>query len=260
MSDELRLSVSKTKCFENCKKQFKFSYILKFPKKEHDYHIFGKFCHKILEDFHNTYINGSILPFNIVMNKAFKDAVIEYTTMTSEMKKDCWKLIDQYLKIISNDKKNNLSANVIACEKEFKLLIDDKFILNGMIDRIQIDADDVLHVCDYKTTKNKKYLKEDWFQLLTYAFILVSEDPSIKKVRGSYILLRHDFEYITKEFDIDEIMSIKDKYLTYAKNIKEEKDFLANPNFLCGWCDFLEHCTEGMNKVKPSLIYGEVSY
>jgi ATP-dependent helicase/DNAse subunit B len=89
MSEDLRLSVSKTKCFLQCKKQFHFSYILKFPKKERDYHIFGKFCHKVLEDFHNAYINDhSEKPFNIEMGIAYKTALSEYgNKMTSEMKK-----------------------------------------------------------------------------------------------------------------------------------------------------------------------------
>lgn len=260
-NEELRLSVSKTKCFEQCKKQYEFSYILKFPKKERDYHILGKFCHKVLEDFHIAYLNGSQDTYNVVMSKAFKDAVTEYkSSMTPEMKKECWGLIDQYLRIITDDKKNNLSANVIACEKNFQLLINENVLLNGMIDRIQIDADDVIHVADYKTTKNKKYLKDDWFQLLTYAYIILLENPDLKKVRASYILLRHDFEYITKEFYPDEIMKIKDKYLSYAEQIRQEKSFEPTTSFLCGYCDFLEHCDAGKQKVNPSIKHGEVQW
>jgi len=95
------------------------------------------------------------------MSKAFKDATLEFKEkMTTEMRSDCWKIIDQYLRMITNDKKNNLPANVIACEKNFAFSVDGKLILNGMIDRIQMDDDNVIHVADYKTTKNKKYLKK----------------------------------------------------------------------------------------------------
>lgn len=258
---ELRISVSKAKCFEQCKKQYKFSYILKLPKKDREYHILGKFCHKILEDFHNAYINGSQKSYNLIMSQAFKNAMIEYkSSITPEMKKECWQIIDQYLKIISNDKKNNLSANVIACEKKFEISIEDKIILNGMIDRVRLDDDNTIHVCDYKTTKNKKYLKEDWFQLLTYAFILVSENPDIKKVRGSYILLRHDFEYLTEEFNLSQIMEVKNKYLDYANQISLETEYPANPTALCNYCDFLNSCVEGKGKAFNQNIYGEVNW
>ncbi len=261
INEELRLSVSKTKCFNQCKKQFEFSYILKLPKKEHDYHTFGKFCHAVLEVFHMAYINGSQEPYNIIMGQAFKEAWLEYKDhMTPEMKKECWELIDKYLRIVSQDKKNNLSANVIGCEKHFEFKISDNLILNGMIDRIQIDADNVIHVADYKTTKNKKYLKNDWFQLLTYAYTIINEDPSIEKVRASYILLRHNFEYITTEFSVPEILKVKDQYLEYARQINAETEYVPNPTALCNYCDFLNLCPEGKTKSFNQNVYGEVNW
>jgi DNA-binding protein YbaB len=47
-----KLSVSKAKTFEDCKAKYKFSYIEKLPKKDWDFHVFGKFLHAILEEFH----------------------------------------------------------------------------------------------------------------------------------------------------------------------------------------------------------------
>ncbi len=259
--EELRLSVSKCKTYENCHKKYQFAYILKYPQKDEDYHVLGKFCHKILEDFHNEYINGSQEPYHEVMSKAFKNACVEYKErMMPEMKKECFVLIDKYLKIITDDKKNNLSANVISCEKSFNLNITDDVILRGVIDRIQIDSDDIIHIGDYKTTKNKKYLKEDWLQLLTYAYVILLEQPDLKKIRASYILLRHDYEYITKEFYPEEILKVKDTYIEYANQIRNEKDFKADPKWFCNYCPFLEHCKEGLAKVKPSLISGEVPW
>lgn len=260
--EELRLSVSKTKTFIDCKRKFEFTYIQKLPRKEWSFHVFGKFCHKVLEDFHNAYVkNNSILPYNIEMGKAFKAAMIEFKTgMTSEMKKDCWDIIDKYLRIISTDKLNNSIVNVIEVEKTFSFPIGNNIVLNGMIDRIQIDADNVVHVADYKTTKNKKYLKNDWFQLLTYAYVIISEDPTIEKVRASYILLRHDFEYITTEFSVPEILKIKDKYMDYANQIRTETEYAPNPTALCNFCDHLNLCPEGKAKSFGQNIYGEVTY
>src|SRR5690242_7127802 len=124
MSQILRLSVSKTKTFLDCRTKFKYAYIEKLPKKDWEHHTLGKFCHKVLEDFHIAYIEGSTEPYNVTMQKAFKAAVAEYkAAMTPEMKKECWVMIDKYLRIVSDDKKNNLSANVIACEKNFELLV-----------------------------------------------------------------------------------------------------------------------------------------
>jgi len=249
-NQEIRLSVSKTKTFLSCKKQFHFSYILKFPKKERDYHIYGTFVHKVLENFHTIYLGGTEEPYNKAMSRSFKDAYNEFKDrITPEMKKECWDTIDKYLKIIYTDRQHSLSANVIGCEKNFSIKIREDVVLNGMIDRIQIDQDGTLHVCDYKTTKNKKYLKNDFFQLLTYCYALLLEDPSIEKIRASYILLRHDFEYITSEFKKEDILKIKEEYIKYADQILNEKDYDPNPTVLCGWCEFLEFCESGQKMV-----------
>lgn len=258
MSDFFKLSVSKTKTFNQCKKQYEFNYILKLPKKTRDYHIFGKFCHKVLEDFHLVYLEGSDLPYNVVMGNSFKGAMIEYKKdMTPEMKKECWEIIDQYLRLIS---KNKLS-NILACEKTFALSLTENIILNGAIDRIQLDDDGILHVADYKTTKNKKYLKDDWFQLMTYGFILLNEDPNLKKIRGSYILLRHNFEYVTREFSVDELLEMKQQYIDYANKMLNEKEFEPTPSALCSYCDFLEHCPAGKSKsFNNQNVFGEVNW
>jgi len=259
--NELRLSVSKTKTFIDCKAKYNYAYNLKMPKKDWEYHIIGKFCHKVLEDFHNPYINGSTDPYHVIMLQAFKSAVAEYkNSMTLEMKKECRGLIDQYLRIVSEDKKNNLSANVLSCEKGFQILIDGDILLNGMIDRIQLDSDNIIHLADYKTTKNKKYLTEDWFQLQTYCFAILQDNPNLEKIRASYILLRHDYEYITREFYPEEIMKVKDKYISYADQIRKEKIFEPNPTHMCRFCDFLDHCEAGKQKVNPLVKYGEVQW
>lgn len=255
--DSLRLSVSKTKTFLDCKKKFKFVYIDKLSRKTWEFHTFGTFCHQVLEDFHNAYIDGVTDPFNVTMSQCFKDSWLKYRAdMTPQMKRDCWEIINNYLKKLSKEK----FPNVIACEQKFELLVDENIILNGMIDRVQIDDDNVIHVCDYKTVKNKRYIKNDFFQLLTYAYVIIKEDPSVKKVRASYILLRYNFEYITMEFDADEILAVEDKYIDYAKQIIEESEYKPNPTALCSYCDHLERCPEGLKLVSPQLIHGEVSW
>jgi len=131
-----------------------------------------------------------------------------------------------------------------------------------MIDRVQLDADNVLHLADYKTTKNKKYLKDDWFQLMTYGFVMLNENPDLKKIRASYILLRHNFEYITKEFSADELLAIKQKYIDYAKSIEEEKLWRPSVSPLCAYCDYVESCSEGkafINKGKNTK-HGEMQW
>jgi RecB family exonuclease len=138
---------------------------------------------------------------------------------------------------------------IIGVEKSFNIRLTDHVVLNGLIDRVQIDPDGTPHVLDYKTTKNEKYLTNDFKQLLTYAFALLNEDSTITKVRGSYILLRHGFKYITTEFQKEEILAIGELYKESANKMEAETEYKANPTILCGWCSYLDQCKEGQKQM-----------
>jgi ATP-dependent helicase/DNAse subunit B len=251
----LQLSVSKTKTFAGCKKQYYFNYIEKLPQPPKSYLIFGTFCHEVLEAFHQEYVQGCLLPHHIVMadafNKAYKN---NKDKITSVQKQECWDILNKYLQCLSINPTLHPS-NVLAVEKRFDIPLNKNVSIRGAIDKVSQDKDGVLIVSDYKSTKQKKYLKGDWFQLATYCWVLLQEQPDLEMIRGSYILLRHDFEEISKDFYRDEILAVKDKYITYAEQITNETEFAANPTILCGWCSFLEHCDAG--KKQTGLYNGE---
>jgi CRISPR/Cas system-associated exonuclease Cas4 (RecB family) len=240
---DLSLSVSKAKTFDDCKAKYKFCYIEKLPRIERDFHTFGKFLHQILENFHRTLIESPSRrdDWRLVMNEAWDAAYKEYEDkITGNQYKEAKQIVDEYRDILGEDG----LPNVIAVEKPFYINLNDKVLLNGFIDRIQIDKDGIIHVADYKTTKDPKYLR-DFFQLITYCYVLCLEDPSITRIRASFILLRHSFDYITQEFTREEVISVAEKFLKYASNIEEEKLWRPNPQFLCKYCDYLEHCKSG---------------
>lgn len=242
----LSLSVSKVKTFKDCKAKFRFCYIEKLPRKEWDFHVFGKFLHEILEVFHKKIMDGAQEPFHVLMTQSFKQALGNWASkLTAEQKKESQEILTGYLKQLIEQQVNKTMPTILDVEKDFYIDIDGKVLLNGFIDRVQLDPDGVLHVSDYKTTKNKKYLKNDYFQLLTYAYVMCLEDPKIERVRTSYILLRHGFETIVKEFERAEIMKIESMFLEYSQNIHDEKLYRPNPTPLCGYCDYLESCKEG---------------
>lgn len=251
----LALSVSKAKTFKDCKAKYRFCYIEKLPRKEWDFHVFGKFLHEILERYYKKVIAGAQELPNVILSSAWKEAYVEWKPkLTSEQIQEAKEICKLFLKDLAASKN---PPTIIDVEKPFNIDIDGKVLLNGFIDRVQIDSDGVLHVSDYKTTKNKRYLKNDFFQLQTYAFVMCLEDSSLKKVRTSYILLRHGFESIVKEFDRDEIMQSEQVFLDYANQIGAEKLFRPNPTFLCKFCDYLDTCDAGLKITgNESLKYG----
>jgi putative RecB family exonuclease len=258
---DIRLSVSKTKTYETCAAQFKFSYILKLPKKDRDYLHFGTFLHEVLENFHRYYLNGGTEPYHIVISREYKDSYKKYSLhLSDDLRKEARQIIDNYLKIITKKTEPWTLNTVTSVEKKFSLAIKDRVLLNGFIDRIAMDTDGVLHVSDYKTSKTDRYLRKEPFQLLTYCYVLCLEDPTLQKVRASYIMLRQNFEWITMEFSREEIMKVEKKYLSFADQILSDKLYRAKPSPLCNYCDFLEHCPEGLERVKPNTGFGKTSW
>lgn len=241
---DFNISVSKAKTFTDCKAKYKYCYIEKQPRKEWEHHKFGKFLHEIFENFYNVKKNEPKLNINTLADEFYIKSLPNYT-LTEEAKTEALGILKAYITNYNEQKIKKTLPNVIGMEQPFNIDIDGKILLNGIIDRVQIDYDGVIHVADYKTTKEKRYLKNDYFQLLTYAFALMLEDKSLETIRTSYILLRHNCEFMTKEFSRNDVMEVEGKFKEYVENIYAEKLWRANPTPLCGYCDYLELCSDG---------------
>lgn len=266
-SDFFGISVSKLKTFKQCKKKYKYNYILKLPRKEWEFHVFGSFLHEVLErfekyiigvDFNNKPISKNKLPDNLLMNKCFKEAlnqgkgfdkVLWKNKITKEQKKECFKILCEFLEIRAKLKKENKLPTPIFAEKPFNINIGNDIILNGFIDLIKRDPDGMLHVADYKTTKKMTYLKNDLMQLKAYCYVMFLEDPELQRIRCSYIGLRHKFEEIKKEFNREDVMGIESEFRDFIEIIKNEKLYRPSPSPLCKYCDYLEQCQEGKEKM-----------
>lgn len=250
---DLNLSVSKAKTFKDCKAKFFFCYVEKLPRKDWEFHVFGKFLHEILERYYKYVMEGCQDKPNVILTQSWKDSFANWKDkLNREQIAEAKTICMQFLQKLAAEKDN--APTVLAVERPFYIDIDGKILLNGFIDRVQLDADGVLHVTDYKTTKNKKYLKNDFFQLLTYAFVMCLEDPNIQTVRASYILLRHDFDILVKDFSRNEIMAVEKTFLDYADKINAEKLYRPSPSKLCDFCDYLEHCDAGQRVTGKTII------
>lgn len=249
------LSVHKLKMFYECAGKYKFCYKDKLPRVEKDFLVFGKFLHLVFETFHRKIMDDPNLSndWENVLQDSWNIAFKEYEKdLIKEQKPDEANLIEEAQKIVNIYKDNLLKEglpNVIAVEKLFYINIDNKILVQGAIDRIQLDPDGILHVVDYKTTKDVKYLK-DYFQLMTYCYSLIIEDESIQKIRASFLALKNNCALLTKEFSRDDILEIAEKFIKCFYDIEDEKLFRPNPNFLCMFCDYLDHCPQGMKFIK----------
>jgi CRISPR/Cas system-associated exonuclease Cas4 (RecB family) len=271
--DYLTLSVSKAKTFKQCKAKFHFSYIQKLPQKEMDFHLFGKFLHEVLERFEKEIINGSILSDNIILKNVYDQTLDVWVSkrksdektkdklqMTDDQLKECFDILCGYLYYRSVLKKEGKLPTPICAEKPFYINVKNKVLINGYIDLVKRDVDGVLHVADYKTSKNSKYLEKDFLQLKTYAYVMCLEDPNLELVRCSYVMLRDKFRPVMVEYKREELIDIENKFIEFADSINEEKLFRPSTSPLCGYCDFLEKCDAGMQKVNYTKKFGAVSW
>lgn len=260
------VSYSKVTSYKDCPRKYKFCYIDKLPRQEKPYTIFGQFCHEILEKFHRFYIdpedpykNANMeIPYCDTMKRCFLDAKKKWEPkLTKEQVDEAYQIMLDYLISISGAQD---SPNITFVEKKIWMPIDNEFILYGFIDRIQIDSDGILHVVDYKTTKDEKYLK-DRTQLLLYAYTEHVNDEKINKFRTSYILLKHKMKPLLAEHSIDELIEAKNKFVEIWQNIKVDKLYRPNPIYYkCNICDYVNQCKEGQSVLFKKKAFGKKAW
>ena len=251
-------SYSKISSYKSCPKAYKFIYIDKLPRLDKPYFVFGSFAHSILEKFHKEFIDGSKDPIEIVMKKSFISALKEFKLkLTKEQIDEVFAIMQTYLDKLSQQDK---FPNVLSVEKKIWIELDNEIIFNGFIDRIQMDRDNVLHITDYKTTKNEKYLT-DRTQLLLYAYIMYLENKDLDKIRTSYMMLKHGMKLLEKDHNIDELIIAKNKLLEQCIIAKNDKLYRAKPsNFSCNFCDFLDRCDEGKALIYKKAKFGQIDW
>jgi CRISPR/Cas system-associated exonuclease Cas4 (RecB family) len=245
--DYFHLSVSKAKTFKQCKAKYYFNYIQKLPKKEWDFQVFGSFLHETLERYEKAIISQSNEKSHILMKKCFSEALKSFPQITPEQKKECFDILTVFLQ-----KRQGWNFQPIAAEKDFTIDIGNNISLNGFIDLVKQDEDDIIHVVDYKTSKTGDWLKKDSLQLKTYAYVMCLENPKLEHVRCSYIMLKLGFEEIKFEFSREQVMSIEQDFRDYAADINNEKLYRPDTGPLCKYCDYLESCKDGTKWVKAA--------
>ena len=243
----IKLSASSMKCFTQCPQKYYFNYITREETKDHDYFDLGNIAHRTLELFHKEYMEDgtSKRPLGKIMGVSFAKARAEkeFKNIKNHILVEAKELIDNYLKSVATSG----MPIVKSVEKKFTLDINDKIIVRGVADRVDIQKNGIFHIVDYKTTKNKRYLEP--FQLLVYGLWLKREYPSIKNFKASYLLLRHDSALKSYNFNMEDLDACKKKIIGYADKINNNKEidtWVTIPGILCNWCDF--------NKICPAQI------
>lgn len=252
-----KFSVSSLDTHKKCPKKYHYRYIEKpdVIAQKWAFTELGSCAHRILELFHEK-LNKSEVPreeFPALMKTCFIEGVKEFDI--NILQEETWMpqgpmegtkalriMIQSYLDVI-----RGLDAlpNVIGTEMPYSFELEDGSIVRGFIDRVDKIEEGVYHVVDYKTSKDPKYLSD--FQLLVYAEALRRKFGDVKKVYGSYVMLKHNCS--SKDFtftlsDMDKCNKILHKKSSAVYSDMTNGSWVKKPSILCQWCDYRSICQD----------------
>jgi len=239
---KLVLSPSRVDMFKQCRRRYYNRYIARMPLKQWPHFRLGTFAHGALENFHQYLLDGekdgapklmkrACLSFHRQMEREGRQL------LDGDQAKEAHAMLAAYLRQADLEGKQ---SKVLELEKKFTIRLNNDYDLTGIVDRLDMDADDVYHIKDYKTSKNARYMKP--FQLNAYGIWLLEEHPEVERFRGSYIMLRLNSELVSYDFTREDVDKCRQELIKTADDIMSEERWIQNQGKLCNWCDFQEVC------------------
>jgi len=226
------ISVSRVKLYEECPRKYRYQYIDKLPQKKKSYFILGSFVHKVLERCIRYIISGDNI--KDAMRSAFQHTRQD-TPVTDVMLQELKPWLRDFMQTWNSD-----GAVPMKAEANFNFVLEDRFRVRGIIDRIDRNGDEV-HVIDYKTSRSAQRLDE--FQLAVYGAALRRGRYPKEPIVAWFSMVRFGFKQQKR-------MLVSDKHIEQAlqrlydagEKIEQEQEWLVNRTFSCQFCDFFQQC------------------
>lgn len=256
-----RFSFTQLKAFETCPLQYKFSHILRIPRRGKGVFSFGRTMHNTLHRFfvlakersgvdqidlfnqQNNLVEKSIkelVSLDELLKIYFNLWIDEWYNDKPEKEK-YWKKGKESLKDFYEQVKE-MKQLPKYLEKGFNLRIG-QYTVRGVMDRVDIlekDGEQGIEIIDYKTGQAKEKLNPgDKEQLLIYQ-IAAQEVFQEKPVQLTFYYLDDNkkLSFLGKEKELEKI---KIKIQETIGKIKSS-DFSATPGMMCRYCDFKGVC------------------
>jgi len=263
----LRFSFSQLIAFESCPLQYKFSFILKIPRRGRHVFSFGKTLHSTLYQFcqiwrkqqstlqktlfsqqgHQTKEDSKLkeqIGFEKLM-KIYQESWIDEWYQSREQKEKYWEKGKKALKTFYQDL-NTTQPKIKYLEKGFNFKIGkgkDKEIMKGFIDRVD-EVDGGYEIIDYKTGEEgeRRLDFEKKQQLLIYQFaakeLYEAFDKPVNQLTFYYLETGNRVSFLGKD---DDLIKLEEKIIKIIQDIKKD-DFPPKPGPLCKFCDFYHIC------------------
>jgi len=255
-------SYSKLEVFKNCPLQYRYKYIEKKYSQDTSIALeLGSLCHYVLEQKGRMVAAKQKVDYD-KLNNILLDGVSEVDEKTKEKLLGVSQLKRKYFEVwheadnasgASYDEKIKLFDQVLHKEMEdtewestyferpFEFVWDNKVILKGFIDRIDV-KDGQYRTVDYKTSK-KVYEQSKLatsLQFGIYALAILNEFgvlPAESKYR--FILIDDEQYALTKGWE-KRLIKALDKVFGDIEASENKKVFVPKPSPLCHWCNFCQ--------------------
>ena len=245
-------SHSRLSSFESCPKKFEYRYVLKLPSDTEGIEGFmGKRVHEVLERLYQFTGDGKIPSLGRVLER-FRSWWDEHYDATrvrivrTENDADHYRLIGEHCLTnyyrrfypFDGDETLGLEERVF-----FSLDDDEKYRIQGIIDRIVRAPDGAIEIHDYKTSArlpNQKQLDRDR-QLALYQLGLSKRYGADQPMRLVWHYLAPN-QTRTSERTPEQLESLRRETMGLIDRIRVEKRWEAKPGPLCRWCEFNDRC------------------
>lgn len=166
-----------------------------------------------------------------------------------EFRWDAWRSIETYFTM-----EDLRAVEVVATERKVKAEVAG-IPMSGIVDRLDREGENLI-VADYKNGKvpDPKYRDSKWRQLNYYANLIEVIEGEVP-TEGRLIFTAHG-QILTTKFTEDSMADAR-TVLTETWNgmhaNHESGAWEPKPQPLCGWCDAIEKCPEGLSNTR--MIY-----
>lgn len=232
------LSPFKISMFLECPRRYKFHYIDDLAgkfKKPKPHFTMGENVHKALKEFFDSLLPQQRTKENLekILRDIWRKNRVGFQDREEERNFGLMALsmLEKFYQ------EEDINKKPLVLEKNYKINLDKDIILQGKIDRIDVENDELV-IIDYKTGKEPE--ETDYLQLVIYSIIVVQKiNKKIKKAYYWYLKNGRKVSISPTQKDLENgIIEIK----SLAEIIKNEQEFAPNVNKFCSWCEYLSIC------------------
>lgn len=257
-------SHSRLNTYETCPLQYKLQYIEKpeVEEKEGIEAFLGSRVHDALERLYKDLryskfltIDEVIKFYNEVWDKEWHDAVtIRKKELSAQNYRDtgirCLK--DYYSKYAPF---NHATAIGIEERISFSLSGDDRYKVQGYIDRLDRTKDGVYEIHDYKTSGSLPLQKDidNERQLALYEIGIRERFPDVREVRLIWHYLIFDTEISSKRTP-EQLEGLRKETISLIDTIEADNQFKHKESALCEWCYYWAYCPAKKHLAKVEAL------